>query len=218
METIRILLADDHPIVREGLRALLATEPGMIVVGEAKDGDEVVFKARSLQPDVILLDLVMPHKDGLAAMSELTHDLPGVRILVLTSFAEEEKVFPALKAGAAGYLLKDASPQALLQAIRDVFRGESALHPSIARQLLREFRGPVDPAGTTTSLTEREREILLLVARGLSNLNIAEQLVISERTVRSHISNILEKLHLSNRTQAALYALREGWLPLDPSE
>jgi len=218
METIRVVLADDHPIVREGLRALLATEPDMIIVGEAKDGDEAVFKARTLQPDVILLDLVMPRKDGLIAISEITHDLPGVRILVLTSFAEDEKVFPALKAGAAGYLLKDASPQELLQAIRDVSRGESALHPTIAHQLLREFRQPVDPTSATPSLTEREREILLLVAQGLSNLNIAEQLVISERTVRSHISNILEKLHLSNRTQAALYALRQGWLPLDPPE
>lgn len=217
MTTIRILLADDHPIVREGLRALLATEPGMVVVGEAKDGDEAVLKARLLQPDVILLDLVMPRKDGLAVICELTHDLPAIRILVLTSFAEDEKVFPAIKAGAAGYLLKDASPQELLQAIREVYRGESALHPAIARQLLQEFRRPAEPARATTLLTEREREILLLVAQGLSNLNIAEQLVISERTVRSHISNILEKLHLSNRTQAALYALRQGWLPLDPS-
>jgi two-component system, NarL family, response regulator LiaR len=217
METIRIVLADDHPIVREGLRALLATEPDMIVVGEAKDGDEAVFKAHTLQPDVILLDLVMPRKDGLIAIGEITHDLPDVRILVLTSFAEDEKVFPALKAGAAGYLLKDASPQELLQAIRDVSRGEPALHPTVARQLLCEFRRPVDPASVTPSLTERERETLLLVAQGLSNVNIAEQLVISERTVRSHISNILEKLHLNNRTQAALYALRQGWLPLDPS-
>lgn len=216
METIRVMLADDHPIVREGLRALLATEPDMIIVGEAKDGDEAVCKARTLQPDVILLDLVMPRKDGLIAIGEITHDLPDVRILVLTSFAEDEKVFPALKAGAAGYLLKDTSPQELLQAIRDVSRGESALHPTIARQLLREFRRPTDPASATPSLTEREREVLLLVAQGLSNLTIAEQLIISERTVRSHISNILEKLHLSNRTQAALYALRQGWLPLEP--
>lgn len=218
MDTIRILLADDHPIVREGLRALLATEPGMTVVGEARDGSEAVLRARTLQPDVILLDLVMPRKDGLAVISEITHDLPDVHILVLTSFAEDEKVFPAIKAGATGYLLKDATPQELLQAIRDVSQGESVLHPSIARQLLREFRRPTDPAGSTTSLTEREREILLLVARGLSNLDIAERLVISERTVRSHISNILEKLHLSNRTQAALYALRQGWLSLDPTE
>jgi two-component system, NarL family, response regulator LiaR len=216
METIHILIADDHPIVREGLRALIATEPGMIVVGEAKDGDEAVFKARSLQPDVILLDLVMPRKDGLAAISEIIHNLPGARILVLTSFAEDELVFPAIKAGAMGYLLKDASPQELLEAIRTVYRGESSLHPAIARKVLREFTRPSDPPAKAESLTEREGEILLLVAQGLSNRAIAEQLVVSERTIRSHVSNILQKLHLNSRTQAALYALKEGWATLDP--
>ncbi len=216
METIHILIADDHPIVREGLRALIATEPGMIVVGEAKDGDEAVFKARSLQPDVILLDLVMPRKDGLIAISEIIHDLPGARILVLTSFAEDELVFPAIKAGAMGYLLKDASPQELLEAIRTVYRGESSLHPAIARKVLREFTRPSDPPAKAESLTEREGEILLLVAQGLSNRAIAEQLVVSERTVRSHVSTILQKLHLHSRTQAALYALKEGWATLDP--
>lgn len=216
METIHILLADDHPIVREGLRALIATEPGMIVVGEAKDGDEAVFKARSLQPDVILLDLVMPRKDGLAAIGEIIHDLPGARILILTSFAEDELVFPAIKAGAMGYLLKDASPQKLLEAIRTVYRGESSLHPAIARKVLREFTRPSDPPAKAESLTEREGEILLLVAQGLSNRAIAEQLVVSERTVRSHVSTILQKLHLHSRTQAALYALKEGWATLDP--
>lgn len=215
MEPIRILLADDHPIVREGLRALIATEPGMLVVGEARDGGEALFKARSLRPDVILLDLVMPRKDGLAAISEITHDLPGARILVLTSFAEDELVFPALKAGAMGYLLKDASPQELLEAIRAVSRGESSLHPAIARKLLREFTRPADPPARATSLTEREGEILLLVAQGLSNKAIAEHLVVSERTVRSHVSNILQKLHLTSRTQAALYALKEGLATLD---
>ena len=216
METIHILIADDHPIVREGLRALIATEPGMIVVGEAKDGDEAVFKARSLQPDVILLDLVMPRKDGLAAISEIIHDLPGTRILVLTSFAEDELVFPAIKAGAMGYLLKDASPQELLEAIRTVYRGESSLHPAIARKVLREFTRPSDPPAKAEALTEREGEILRLVAQGLSNRAIAEQLVVSERTVRSHVSTILQKLHLHSRTQAALYALKEGWATLDP--
>ncbi len=216
METIHILIADDHPIVREGLRALIATEPGMIVVGEAKDGDEAVLKACSLQPDVILLDLVMPRKDGLAAISEIIHDLPGARILVLTSFAEDELVFPAIKAGAMGYLLKDASPQELLEAIRTVYRGESSLHPAIARKVLREFTRPSDPPAKAEALTEREGEILLLVAQGLSNRAIAEQLVVSERTVRSHVSTILQKLHLHSRTQAALYALKEGWATLDP--
>lgn len=216
METIRILIADDHPIVREGLRALIATEPGMSVVGEAKDGGEAVFKAHSLQPDVIILDLVMPRKDGLAVISEIIHDLPGARILVLTSFAQDELVFPALKAGAMGYLLKDASPQELLEAIRAVYRGESSLHPTIARKVLREFTRPADPPARAEALTEREGEILLLVAQGLSNKAIAEQLVVSERTVRSHVSTILQKLHLHSRTQAALYALKEGWATLDP--
>jgi two-component system, NarL family, response regulator LiaR len=165
---------------------------------------------------VILLDLVMPRKDGLAAIGEITHDLPGARILVLTSFAEDEYVFPAIKAGAMGYLLKDASPQELLEAIRDVYRGESSLHPTIARKVLREFTRPADPPARTASLTEREGEILLLVAQGLSNRAIAEHLVVSERTVRSHVSTILQKLHLQSRTQAALYALKEGWATLDP--
>ncbi len=211
MENIHVLIADDHPIVREGLRALLTTEPGMHVVGEAVDGVEAVLKALTLQPDVIVLDLIMPRKDGLSAIHEITHDLPGARILVLTSFAEDENVFPAIKAGAMGYLLKDSSPQELLQAIRDVYRGESALHPKIARKLLSELKRPADPVGVSADLTEREHEILSLVAQGLANLEIAGQLMISERTVRTHISNILEKLHLANRTQAALYALRQGW-------
>jgi NarL family two-component system response regulator LiaR len=215
METIHLLIADDHPIVREGLRALLETEPGMQVVGEAADGVEAVLKAHSLHPDVMILDLLMPHKDGLTVIQEITNDLPGTRILVLSSFADDEKVFPAIKAGAMGYLLKDSSPQELLSAVRDVYRGKSALHPTIAHQVLSTFRPPADSAQTRAPLTEREGDILRLVAQGLSNLDIAEQLVISERTVRTHISHILEKLHLDNRTQAALYALKQGWATLD---
>ena len=214
-ETIHILIADDHPIVRAGLRALLTTEPGMAVVGEAEDGAQAVLKARALQPDVILLDLAMPRKDGLASIGEITQENPKARILVLTSFSEDEKVFSAIKAGALGYLLKDASPQELLQAIRDTFRGESPLHPSIARKVLREFSQPSTSSSTREILTEREGEILSLVAHGLTNQEISEKLTISERTVRTHVSNILEKLHLTNRTQAALYALREGLISPD---
>jgi NarL family two-component system response regulator LiaR len=209
-EAIRILIADDHAIVREGLRALIESEPGMELVGETTDGVEAVLKARSLQPDVILMDLVMPRKDGIDAIGEIKGENPEARILVLTSFAEDDKVFPAIKAGALGYLLKDSSPQELLQAIREVYRGESSLHPTIARKLIGELNRPSDLPATEEPLTEREVEVLGLVARGLSNQEIAERLVVSERTVRTHVSNILGKLHLANRTQAALYAVREG--------
>jgi NarL family two-component system response regulator LiaR len=209
-EAIRILIADDHAIVREGLCSLIDTEPGMELCGEAADGVEAVLKARSLQPDVILLDLVMPRQDGIAAIGEIKRENPGARILVLTSFAEDEKVFPAIKAGALGYLLKDASPQELLQAIRDVHRGESSLHPAIARKLIGELNRSSDLPPTDEPLTGREVQVLSLVAQGLTNQEIADRLVVSERTVRTHVSNILGKLHLANRTQAALYALREG--------
>lgn len=208
-ETIHVFIADDHAVVREGLRALISTEPGIEVVGEAADGGEAVVKVRSLQPDVILLDLVMPHKSGIEAISEITRENPKARILVLTSFADDDKVFPAIKAGALGYLLKDSSPQELLQAIRDVYQGEPSLDPTVALKLIRELKRPTDLPSAAESLTEREMEVLSLVARGLTNQEIAKMLGISERTVRTHVGNILGKLHLANRTQAALYALRE---------
>jgi NarL family two-component system response regulator LiaR len=215
MGRIRILIADDHAVVREGLRALIETEPGLELVDEAEDGVEAVLKARSLQPDVILLDLMMPRLDGIAAIGEIKRENPAARILVLTSFAEEEKVFSAIKAGALGYLLKNASPQRLLSAIRDVHRGEPSMSPDIAIKLMRELQHSSDLPPTQEPLTEREVEVLKLVAQGMSNHEIAEALVIGERTVRTHVSSILGKLHLANRTQAALYALREGLVSLD---
>jgi NarL family two-component system response regulator LiaR len=213
---IRILIADDHPIVRRGLTSLINIKPDLELVGEAADGLEAVDKARLLQPDVIILDLMMPRKSGLEAIKEIKQDNPEARILVVTSFAEDENVFPAIKAGALGYLLKDSPPELLLQAIHDVYRGESSLHPTIARKLIRELNQP--PAGlppTEAPLTRRELEVLRLVAQGLSNQDIAQKLVVSEGTVRIHVSNILTKLHLANRTQAALYALQEGLTGLD---
>lgn len=216
-EMIRVLIADDYPLVRDSLRALLETEPGMEVVGEAADGVEVVLKAHVLQPDVILLDLVMPRQDGIGAIGQIKQQDPDARILVLTSFAEDEKVFPAIKAGALGYLLKSSSPQQLLYAIRDVYRGQSSLHPTIARKLITELQRPPELPPTAEPLSAREMEVLRLVARGLTNQEIAQELVISERTARTHVSRILEKLHLANRTQAALYAAREGFADPDAS-
>ncbi len=212
---IRILIADDHAVVREGLRTLITAKPGMEVIGEAADGVEAVSKARSLQPGVILLDMVMPRKDGLETIKDIKKENPNARILVLTSFDDDEKVFSAIKAGALGYLLKDSSPQQLLQAIRDVYHGRSSLHPSIALKVIRELNQPPDLPLTEEPLTEREVEALRLIAQGLTNQEIAEKLTISERTVGKHVSNILDKLHLANRTQAALYALRRGLATLD---
>jgi len=215
-ENIRVLIADDHPLIREGLRGLLAAEPDLELVGEATDGSEAVEKTDQLRPDVILLDLVMPVKSGIEAIIEIKEKDPVARILVLTSFADDEQLFPALRAGALGYLLKDSSPQDLLRAIRSVYRGESSLHPAIARRLVLQFSQPVVDSSPENPLTQREVEVLKLVAEGLSNQNIADELVVSERTVGKHVGNILEKLHLANRTQAALYALREGLSTLEP--
>lgn len=207
---IRILIADDHTLVRAGLRALLDSEPGMEVVGEAADGVEVVDKANALAPDVILLDLVMPRQDGIEAITKICRADPNARILVLTSYTDDDKVFPAIKAGALGYLLKDSEPHELLQAIHSVYAGEPSLSPTIARKLMRELQQPPNLPPAEQPLSEREVQVLRLVAQGLSNKEIAERLVVSERTVRAHVSNILNKLHLANRTQAALYAIREG--------
>jgi NarL family two-component system response regulator LiaR len=231
---IRVLVVDDHAIVRDGICALLATKPDIEVVGEAGNGRIAVSQAHSLQPDVILMDLMMPEMDGIEAIRRIVAQRPGAHILVLTSFAADDKVFPAIKAGAMGYLLKDSESDDLVRAIHQVHRGESSLHPKIARKLLQELSAPPGPPPTPApafgtpvgaldetpvdALTEREVEVLQLVAQGRSNREIADQLVIVEGTVRAHVSNILSKLHLASRTQATLYALREGLASLDDVE
>lgn len=209
---IRILIADDHPVVREGLTGLLSIKPGFEVVGAAEDGEEAVLQANLLKPDVILMDLEMPRKNGLEAIKEIKASNPDAKILVVTSFTEDKKIFAALDAGALGCLLKDSSPQELIRAIRDVNDGELALHPAIARKMLHQQSNPTN---LPTQLTDREIEVLKLIAQGHDNHEIADQLVISLPTVRSHVTNILNKLNLNNRTQAALYALRHNLASLD---
>lgn len=213
--TIRVLIVDDHVLVRKGIMALLSEVEGMAVVGEASDGQQAIEAAVTLSPDVVLMDLLMPGVDGIEATRQVKARCPNCHILVLTSFAADEKILPAIKAGALGYLLKDSSPAELVRAIQQVYRGEPSLQPAIARKLLRELSRPqteLPPA--PEPLTARELEVLALLARGLSNQQIAGRLDISEATVRSHVSNTLSKLHLANRVQATLYALREGLVPL----
>ena len=214
-ETIRVFLADDHPIVRRGIGDLLETEPGFSVVGEATNGEEAVSGVAKLKPDVILMDLVMPNMDGIEAIRQIKADQPDAKILVLTSFATDDKVFPAIKAGALGYLIKDTSPDELVHAIQQVYDGQTPLHPTIAQKLLSEISHAKEAPPAPDPLTEREVDVLILIARGRTNQEIADQLVISVTTVYSHVSNILSKLHIASRTQAALYALREGYTSLD---
>ncbi|MFC1975381.1 SpoIIE family protein phosphatase [Chloroflexota bacterium] len=214
-QQIKVLITDDQVIVRRGIQALLATEPNIRVVGEAENGAEAISLAESLQPDVILMDLVMPEVDGIEAIRRITARQPETRILVLTSFATDDKVFPAIKAGALGYLLKDTSPEELVQAIRQVCQGEPSLHPAIARRLLQELSHSSERPLKPRYLTEVEVEILRLVAQGKSNREIAAHSVFSETEVCTHVNNILSKLHLASRTEVVLYALQEGLASLD---
>lgn len=211
MNKIRILVVDDQNVVREGMAAILSLQPDMEVVGEAEDGLQAVQIARRMKPDVILLDMVMPHQDGLTTISKLKEISPAFRILVLSSFAESNRVYQAIKTGALGYLLKDTPRIELLKAIRDVARGQSSLNPSVALKVINEFNNHQKSEDRFNEhLTRRELETLRLIARGLSNQEIATILVVHERTVAKYVSSVLNKLHVTNRTQAALYAIREG--------
>lgn len=217
-KSIKLLVVDDQSIVRKGIRALLEQVDDIDVIGEASDGEEAVAQAKKLNPDVILMDLVMPKIDGITAIQHILAGQPRMRIMALTSFVAEDKVFPAIKAGAMGYLLKDSEPEELIAAIRKVNRGEPSLHSTVAKMLLEELGQPVNKPLTPDPLTGREVDVVCLVAQGLSNRQIADQLVIGEATVRTHVGNILNKLHLANRVQATLYALREGLTSLDEIE
>ncbi|HEY5670692.1 MAG TPA: response regulator transcription factor [Anaerolineales bacterium] len=220
-DNIRVLIVDDHAVVRQGLRTFLelqdeATSLPITVVGEASNGSQAVDQARLLQPDVVLLDLVMPEMDGVEATSRIIEKSPHSRVIILTSFGEEDKVIPAIQAGAQGYLLKDIAPNDLVQAVREAYRGQVQLHPDIAKKLMSAIAAQGAPSASqaresaAADLTERELDVLRLIAGGMSNNEIAEKLVISEKTVKTHVSNILSKLHLDDRTQAAIYALKHN--------
>jgi NarL family two-component system response regulator LiaR len=213
--SIRVLIAEDHAIVRKGVRTLLSLEKDIDVIGEAANGREAVAMVGNLNPDVILMDLVMPELDGIQAIQQIMETNPDAKVLVLTSFATDDKIFPAIKAGALGYLLKASDPGELAKAVRQVNAGEYSLHPIIARKVLQELNLSPKNRPTTQPLTEREVEVLRMVAQGKSNRQIADELVLSLGTVRAHLSNILAKLHLASRTQATLYALREGLASLE---
>jgi NarL family two-component system response regulator LiaR len=211
-EKIKVLIVDDHQVVRQGLRTFLELHEDILVVGEAGDGISAVELVRQLKPDVVLMDLVMPRLDGIEATRQVKSLEPGVKVIALTSFTEDEKVFPSIQAGASSYLLKDVSPDDLVDSIRAVFRGEARLHPDILRKLMEQVAVQAPPSHQVPveSLTERELEVVRLVAKGWSNHEIAQSLVISDKTVKSHISNILGKLQLDDRTQLAIYAIKNG--------
>jgi DNA-binding NarL/FixJ family response regulator len=212
---IRVLLVDDHAVVREGLRAFLELQDGIEVAGEAGDGEEAVAEAARLRPDVILMDLVMPGLDGVGAMRRLRESVPSARVVVLTSFLEDERLLPAIQAGAAGYLLKNVEPAELARAIRAAERGEAIIDPTAAARLVQAFADNAR-APEPERLTRREREVLELIAQGRSNKRIALELGISEKTVKAHVGHVLEKLGVSDRTQAALLAVREGLVGRGP--
>jgi DNA-binding NarL/FixJ family response regulator len=217
---IRVLIVDDHAMVRQGLRTFLELQDTSVlpieVTGEAANGIEAVEMARRMQPDIVLLDLVMPEMDGLQATPKIIESSPRTRVIILTSFGEEDKVVPAIRAGAQGYLLKDIPPNELVQAVREAYLGKVQLHPEVAKKLMSAVAAKKEPtanraaANSEDGLTEREQEVLRLIANGMNNREIAEKLFISEKTVKTHVSNMLGKLHLDDRTQAAIYALRHG--------
>ncbi len=209
-EKIKVLIVDDHKVVREGLRAFLGMLPDIDVAGEASSGVEALAVAAKVKPQVALMDLVMPEMDGVETTRRLLAEHPQTRVIVLTSFAEDDKIFPALRAGAAAYLLKDVTPEELADTVRAVARGESRLSPDITRKVLSGIAGAAASQDSAEALTARETEVLRCLARGLANKEIAAELFIAEKTVKTHISSILAKLSLADRTQAALYAVRHG--------
>lgn len=208
---ITVMLVDDHAIVRGGVAAYLSAQKDIEVVGEAASGKEAVELAEKLVPDVVLMDLLMPQMDGVEATWRVRRVSPRSQVIVLTSYHEDTHIFPAIKAGALSYLLKDIAPQELAEAIRSAARGEATVHPKVASRMIAELRGDHEQTiNSYNALTEREQEVLRAIADGMSNAAIAAKLVISEKTVKSHVSNILNKLHLADRTQAAVFAWREG--------
>jgi NarL family two-component system response regulator LiaR len=213
LATIRVLIADDHAVVRQGLRTFLELQDDIEVVGDACDGEEAVVAALDGRPDVVLMDLMMPGVDGIEATRRILRERPATRVIALTSFLDDDKVLPAVRAGAAGYLLKDVEPGELVRAIHTVNDGEPLLHPAVTARVMRELSEGDEPAAAADGgLTAREREVLALVARGLPNKLIARELGIAEKTVKTHVSSILAKLGVSDRTQAALLAVRRGWV------
>jgi NarL family two-component system response regulator LiaR len=210
MNKIKVLVVEDQAVVREGVVAILSFSPDIDVVGQAENGMQALTMVKTKKPDVILLDLVMPQMDGLTAIPRIKEIDPNAKILVLTSFAEGDRVYQAIKSGALGYMLKDSTRDQLLQSIRDVSQGRASLHPSVALKVIQEINRPSDLSNNIEPLTARELETLQLIARGLSNQEIANALFVHERTIAKYVSSILNKLHLANRTQAALFALREG--------
>lgn len=212
---IRVLVVDDHPIVIGGTRAFLEQVEDIQVIGEAHNGAMAVNVFKQLKPDVTLMDLIMPEMDGIEAIRLITEDEPEAKILILTSFITDDKVFPAIKAGAMGFLLKDSEPQELIDAIRNVYKGQPTLHPNIARKVLRELGRKSEDSPIPDPLTDRETEVLRLLSKGFDNQQIAEKLFVAEVTVRTHVSRILRKLQLANRVQATLYALKQGLTSLD---